>query len=275
MLRLVDEGAEASAIAALQAEIDGPAQSVFAAHLATLAEAPHVLADYYLAYAALAGAPLAVRRVRETAAREVEAVARRARRQAADASDLLQSIVTRLLVSGPGGGPPGLASYGGAGPLAVWLRVVAARELVSRGRKRADVVDDDAARGHVMPASGSGADPEADYLRTKYRAVFHRAFKDAAAELSPEDRNILRYHYVDSFSIDRLSAMYGLHRASVARRIHRAREALLGATRERLRREAFASDTELESVLRVVESQVELSVTSLFGAPPDPGSIEK
>ncbi len=266
MLGRVDEGAEAGAIAALQAEIEGPAPSVFAAHLAALPEPPRVLADYYLAYAALAGAPLAVRRVREIAAREVQAVARRARRQAADASDLLQSLSTRLLVSGPSGAPPGLASYGGAGPLAVWLRVVAARELVSAGRKRADVVDDELARGHVMPAAGSGADPEADFLRTKYRALFHAAFKEAAADLSAEDRNILRYHYVDGFSIDRLAAMYDLHRASVARRIHRAREALLEATRERLRREAFASDTELESVLRVVESQVELSVTSLFGA---------
>ncbi len=272
MLGLVDEGVEAAAVAALRAEIDGPEQSVFAAHLATLPEAPRVLGDYYLAYAALSGAPRAVRRVREMAAREVEAVARRARRQAADASDLLQSLSTRLLVGGPDGGPRGLASYGGSGPLAVWLRVVAARELVSGGRKRTDVVDDELARGHVMPAVGSGADPEADYLRTKYRAVFHRAFEDAAAELSPEDRNILRYHYVDSFSIDRLAAMYDLHRASVARRIHRARDALLGATRERLRRESFASDTELESVLRAVESQVDLSVTSLFGGPPREGS---
>ncbi len=267
MLRRVDEGAEAAAIAALQVELAGPAPSVFTAHLATLPELPRVLGDYYLAYAALSGAPLAVRKVRELAAREVQAVARRARRQAADASDLLQSLCTRLLVSGPSGSPPGLASYGGSGPLGVWLRVVAARELVSGGRKRTEVVDDEVARGTLVPASGSGADPEADYLRTKYREVFHQAFKNAAARLSAEDRNILRYHYVDAFSIDRLAAMYGLHRASVARRIHRAREQLLAATREILRGHAFATDTELESVLRAVESQVELSVTSLFGEP--------
>lgn len=265
MIGLVDEGAEAATIAALQAEIDGPARSVFASHLATLSEAPRVLGDYYLAYAALSGAPLAVRKVRELAAREVQAVARRARRQAADASDLLQALSTRLLVSGPNGGPPGLASYNGSGPLGVWLRVVAARELVSSGRKRTEVVDEDVAHGSLVPASGSGADPEADYLRTKYHEVFHQAFKDAAARLSAEDRNILRYHYVDAFSIDRLAAMYDLHRASVARRIHRAREQLIAATRDILRGHAFGSDTELDSVLRAVESQVELSVTSLFG----------
>jgi len=264
----VDDGIEGEALRALRDELEGPSVASFAAHVAGLPAPPRLVADYYLAFAALAGAKTAVERVRELVAREAGAVVGRARRQPADANDLAQTLSAKLLVAPSAGGLPGLASYTGTGPLAAWIRVVAARAWVSGSRKRTEILSGPEHQGTLLRASGGGADPEAEYLRTKYQGVFEVAFREAASRLTVEERNLLRYHYVDGFSIDRLGAMYGIHRASVARRIHRAREALLVATREILRGHTFGSDSEMESVLRAVESRIELSVASLFRDPP-------
>jgi RNA polymerase sigma-70 factor (ECF subfamily) len=256
------------AVQALAAELAGPSVADYQAFAGTWREAPLHPGDAYLAFAAARGAVAAQRRVRALIVEQAQAVIRKGRGSSqVDPHDLAQRVATKLLVAPPNE-RPGIESYAGAGPLAAWLRVIAARELVSITRKRSEVVGEESERGALLPASGAGADPEAEFLRGQYRSVFEQAFRRAADQLDVEDRNILRYHYVDGFSIDRIAVIYDLHRASVARRIHKARETLLEATRAALRAENFGSDSELESVLRAVESRVDLSVTKLFGSKP-------
>lgn len=50
------------------------------------------------------------------------------------------------------------------------------------------------------------------------------AIEDAAAELAPRDRALLRLHLVERASIDDIAALYRVHRATVARWIQSARE---------------------------------------------------
>lgn len=179
--------------------------------------------------------------------------------------DLLQGLRERLF-SGTLDDPPRIVAYSGRGALKAWLRMVAVRHATDQARKKSETPTDFDLED--LPNDAPGADPELAYLRAKYRDVFRDAFKSALASLAPEERNVLRYHYLDGLSIDQIGAIYGLHRVSASRRIHRAREALVDATRSELRRTHFETPSELESVLRAVQSEVALSLETLFDASP-------
>jgi RNA polymerase sigma-70 factor (ECF subfamily) len=110
---------------------------------------------------------------------------------------------------------------------------------------------------------GRSPDPERDYLRLRYRADYEAAFRAALASLESAERLLLKLHYVDSLNIDRIGAIYRLHRSTVARQLASHRRKLLDLTRGRLRERLNLSDSEFDSILALVRSQM---VMSLRGA---------
>ena len=61
-------------------------------------------------------------------------------------------------------------------------------------------------------------------------------------------------------SIEQIGAIYRVHRATVARWIADARELLLHQTRELLSRRVRVSNDELESILWLIDSQMDVSL---------------
>lgn len=154
--------------------------------------------------------------------------------------------------------PPRIVEYSGRGELKSFLRVVLLREAISLRRKdRRELLprDDDDARGELATT-----DPELSHLRRLYAAEFDRAFCDAVVALTSEERNLLRYHYVDRLNIDHIGAICGIHRVSAARRLTRIRAALVERTRAYLAERLRLGGDELESLLRLIESEVDISV---------------
>ena len=72
-------------------------------------------------------------------------------------------------------------------------------------------------------------------------------------------------HPVQEPAIDQIGGLYHLHRASAARRIAKAREALLVGTRAALARRLGVPAERLGSVLELVASRLEASVERLLG----------
>lgn len=172
--------------------------------------------------------------------------------------DVQQSLREQLLVRPPDGREPRLASYSGRGPLTSWLRVAAIRAAIhlrSRDLERRSV-DIDSLREEPLP----GADPELDYIKMAYADEFRRAFQGALAKLTGKERTVLRFYLCDGLNIEKIGTFYGVHRATVARWIARARESLLAATREHLREQLCASDSELESLVRILHRDVDVSI---------------
>jgi RNA polymerase sigma-70 factor (ECF subfamily) len=66
-------------------------------------------------------------------------------------------------------------------------------------------------------------------------------------------------------SIDEIATAYGIHRATAARRVNRARDALLADTRRRMSERLRLNSKELDSVLGLVESRLHASVRRLLG----------
>jgi RNA polymerase sigma-70 factor (ECF subfamily) len=237
-------------------------REAFASHLARSDAPPASFDDLFLACAASHGDAAAIAELEAMHLPALRRVLVGSGPRSIDADDLVQGLRERLFSAVAGA--PKVAEYSGRAPLGAWLRVVAARFAVSAGRKRGELPTAEAL--DQLPAEGKGADPELAYLRAKYKDVFQAAFRDAARTLAPEDRNVLRYYYSEGLTIDQIGSIYRLHRVTASRRVRRARATLLEATRAELMRSHFESASELHSVLRAVESEVALSLHTLFTA---------
>jgi RNA polymerase sigma-70 factor (ECF subfamily) len=119
----------------------------------------------------------------------------------------------------------------------------------------------------------SGDDWELDFLKQHYREAFKLAFADAVAGLTSEERNILRFHAVEGLSIDQIGTVYAMHRSSVARRLQGARRALLEATRAGLVERIRVERTELDSIMGLIQSRLDVSLDRLL-APSRAGAKE-
>ncbi len=181
------------------------------------------------------------------------------------AGDYRNRVVTHILV-GKGGERPRIAKYGGTGALRYWVGVVAGRLLADLARARAGEESVPPARLDVLPAPDDS--PEAAYLRHYYREQFEAAIEQAFAELEPRDRDLLRFYAVDKMPTPTIAALFDIHRGTAARWLKEARQKLLWATRDHLVDRFEVPRGELESILRLVQSQLDLSVRRLLQAEP-------
>lgn len=246
---------------------DGPC---FVAHLARLLpedtppealEAMH-LSDLYLARACVDGLPAALAAFEARVMPEVDAAVARLKLPPSTVDEVRQLVRQKMLLAGPDT-PARLAAYPGTGPLAGWVRAAALWQALDLQRQRsspAHSLDDSDLSLAVAP----GDDPELAYLKTTYRAEFTASFAEALAALSPRQRNFLRLKYLDGLNIDQLGALYGVHRSTAARWTVSAQEALLEETRRRLTERLRLTGSQLDSVLRLISSQLDVSLGRLL-----------
>ncbi|HEY0192953.1 MAG TPA: sigma factor-like helix-turn-helix DNA-binding protein, partial [Kofleriaceae bacterium] len=229
--------------------------------VAALTGAP--AADLMLAAACVAQEPTA-HAAFDSVLGEVDAAGASTRSPRDLIDDVKQLIRVQLLVA-KDGKPPGIAGYRGKGPLRGWVRITATRELIRHQRKRARELPVGMPGGTGLPLDrpldeALGGDPLLVGLKAEYRTEFATALREGIAELSAEDRTLLRQQIVDSLSIDEIGAAFGVHRATAARWLQRARGALVAATRGRLAARLKVPVDEVDSVIRLVQSQLDASV---------------
>jgi RNA polymerase sigma-70 factor (ECF subfamily) len=225
------------------------------------AAAPHAVlaelhaADLYLAQACATGDARAVAAF-EAGYADAMRISLRTMGLADDViADVAQDVRAKLLL----GDAPRIASYGGRASLKTWVRTVATRAAVSRLRKRevAAAPGDDAVLA-ALPAADDG--PETRHFRAHYGAELKAAFEAAMAQLAPRERHVLRHHYLDALSIDEIAALYGVHKTTAFRWLEAARATLAKRTHAELRRRVPSTPSELDSIVRVLQSNIELSL---------------
>ena len=217
-------------------------------------------ADLFLACAGALGEPRAVAELGSQLRRLVRTSAARIDRSPAFVDDVLQGLHETLLVARPSA-PPRIAEYRGTGPLGAWLRVAVVRAAL-RGReqdRRTAPVDLDV---EVEVAAPSIA-PETELLRRAHGPTFNTALREALDALEPQQRLVLHLHHAKGLSIDVLAAQFGVHRATAARWVVAARVAVVEDTKRRLRATLRLSDADVESVLALVASQLDLTISRL------------
>jgi RNA polymerase sigma-70 factor (ECF subfamily) len=211
-------------------------------------------ADLALALAASRCWPVAILSLERTYRATIDSTCRRFANATHTAGDLKQILRTKLFVAEPGKTPK-ISDYAGQGFLENWLRVTAVRIFLDLGKRK------DRAREALV---GDDDVLALDVVKAEYRGAVAAAMCEAANRLEPGDRHLLRQHLVGGLSIDQLGAVLGIHRATAARRIARAREQLAADTRKEVPRRLDLDPCELDEVIGLVMSRLDLSIGKLL-----------
>jgi RNA polymerase sigma-70 factor (ECF subfamily) len=184
------------------------------------------------------------------------------------ADELRQRLRIKLFV-GDGNRRGRIHDYTGFGFLENWLKVTAVRDFIDlargeHGKQIADQLDEDAVLGVADPAT----DPAMARIRSELGGAVKRAFAAAVAALSPRERNFLRLAHVEGLTLDQIAATYQVHRATVARVLAAARAAVLAGTRAGVAAEVGAADDRLDSVVGMLDSRLDLSLSRVLRAEP-------
>jgi RNA polymerase sigma-70 factor (ECF subfamily) len=175
------------------------------------------------------------------------------------AGDLVGEVTQRLRERLLAGDAPRLAQYNGRGPLGGWVRTAALRLALNlreqAGTRRA------AERSAGSDLAGA-LDPELEILKRTYKDEVGTALKEALQKLEPEQRQLLRLHFMDGITLEQIARAHGLNRSTISRRLSSARAELLQKTRQALAALQLSDDS-LDSLLRLVESQLDVSLSGL------------
>lgn len=218
--------------------------------------------DLYLACACADQLPAALRELEREVVDRIGPAVRRLGATPAAVDEIRAELLAALL-SPRAGGPPAIAGYAGRGRLYSWVRSIAVRIAMRRLGGAREIPTEAAELADRMPHHGE--DPRLDDLRRRYRHDFAVAFRAALAALPVRERNLLRQHHMDGLTIDQLAALYRVHRATAARWVARARATLSGETRRRLMERLGVATQDADSIIRLVRSQLDLSLSAAPG----------
>lgn len=210
----------------------------------------------------------------------VRSAARSASSNEEGAEDLAQSIWAELhgLRIREDGKPAGkLAYYSGRGSLAGWLRAVVAQLAVDQHRKTSRLVqtEEDAdfdrilSQGHEdnsWTSHGGVTSPEVQVSRKFAAADVQKALAGSIAQLSAEDRLLVKLYYFDGLRLKEAGAMLGVHEATASRRLTRIHGDLRREVEKTLIEERGWTRTETEEAFSDfalhLEADIEPLVTS-------------
>ena len=182
-------------------------------------------------------------------------------RAASGQVDEVKQLLREQLFVGPDGQPT-LTGYSGRGALGGWLRVTAVRVALRVLRRDQQSASPSPDLIETLPASDR--DPELEHLKIRYRLEFKEAFEAAVQQLGRRERSLLRYHHVDGLTVDEIGELYHVHRATAARWVAKARDAVLAGTRRELGARLRLQRGEYESIMRLIQSQLHVSLSAIL-----------
>jgi RNA polymerase sigma-70 factor, ECF subfamily len=174
----------------------------------------------------------------------------------ADRDDAVQRVLQHLLV-GEGGAGGAIASYPGRGPLAKWVPVVALRIAIKLNRSETS----ERRLRQKAGAEALGLSPEDLLIRAELRRGIEPAVAEALGRLEHRDRLILRLYLVGGMTLSAIGVSLGLTQQAISKRLASARERLMEDIRASTARRFRLTEDEFSSLMRVVASQLEISVS--------------
>jgi len=213
-------------------------------------------ADLYLAACCYAGVNRAIIVCEEANERDIARGFDSVGATATLRDEAMQTLRERLFV-GTSGQPPAIGTFAGHGSLRKWLRIAATRSalMIIRKHKREVGIE-------LAPDLPDAADDlELGHLKRTYQAAFKVAFAAALTALTPKQRSLLRMNIIDKLSIDEIGSLESVHRTTAARWLREAREVLASRTRAGLREHLQIGGGELDSIMRLIRSRLDISLT--------------
>jgi RNA polymerase sigma-70 factor (ECF subfamily) len=209
--------------------------------------------DLYLACACARGVPQAIA-VFDRELLAVSGAVARVDRSPHFVDEIRQRVRERLLV----GARPRIADYNGSGPLGGWLRVTAVRVALNAVRESSRKDDD------LPSLARSASNPELNAIHGQYRKEVEAALKAAIERLAPNDRELLRLHYLDRVSFEKIGRLKNVDPTTVSRRLAAARRFLLKETKRELERLTPITPESRDSLLMALRSKINIGLETLL-----------
>ena len=178
---------------------------------------------------------------------------------AADIDEVGQRVCERLLEPGTDGGGARLVRYALQGRLRSLMVVTATHIAVDSFRRDARVKDDQDA---LLQLAGT-PNPQSELMRRERQTVFKTAMESGLQALDERARTVLRFHLIDSLTLDEIADYYQVHRVTVSRWLAAARAAIVERAREVARSEFGLSETEFDAAY--TGSELGLSLERVLG----------
>ena len=213
------------------------------------------------------GEPQALERFEAVYGEHLQGLARRHEGEQLKTQDLLQILRQKLFV----GPQPRILDYAGQGALRSWLQITAVRAFIDATRSAASrAKSEELVEGDYFERMlDEGQDLELDFLKQTYKDAFKASFAQAVEALTPRQRNLLAQSVGAGLSIDQLGALYGVHRATAARWLQDARQALSQQLRLQMMQRLEVDAGELHSIMNLIQSRASLSLSRLCVVEPD------
>lgn len=241
------------------------ADDVFLAHVAARApdgdDSSNLHAgDLFLACACSLGDARALALFEDRLMAQVPTHVARIDRSPAFADEVKAQLREKLFVARDGA-PPKIAHYSGRGPLGGWLRVTAIRTAQNLLRGRGASAGD--GRAIERPASDK-IDPEGEYFKRRHEQLFREVVEAVLSRVPRDESALLRLHFVDGLTVRAIGKLYRVNASTITRRIAQTRERIIEETRARLRKELAVDDRELDSLMLLMESRVDLTLSRVL-----------
>lgn len=215
--------------------------------------------DLYLACAYGLGDPAAFDMLEHDYFSAVRAALLRLRIGTTEIEDRLSDLRRRLVemhdIESPRRG------YSGRGGLKGWLVLCAVREAAARRQSSRRETPIEQAWSEIP---GVVSHPDTQVILQRYKAEFQSAFRDAIMQLSPRERNLLRYCYLDRLTGEQIAHLYGVHRATAARWVTHAQEQLADNVRTLLLARVGLHAESLQQIVVEMQSQLSLSLGGIL-----------
>lgn len=150
--------------------------------------------------------------------------------------------------------------FHGRSKLSTWLRAVLAQKQVDMIRTSGKTIslEDELEGAAPHELAGRTTSVHIDPDRGTYLGRFDAALSASLADLTPRERLILAYYYVDQITLAEIGRLLGDHESTVSRQLDRLRRSLHESVTQALRREIPATNgTGSEPALNM--AQVELA----------------
>jgi RNA polymerase sigma-70 factor (ECF subfamily) len=217
--------------------------------------------EVYLALASSSGDPRAVDELMACVGPAVRSAIRRAGAPPGTREDLEQAVWERLFAKGVDGRSR-ILQYKGLSKLKNWAAMVASRVALQK------LASDKALKREgdsvLLELAARDDTPELQTLKQLYRSEFKEAFGQAIDRLTSRSRNLLRYNLLDGLSITRIAALYKVHRTTADRWMRQVRQQLLKTTRANLGKKLKVSKSELDSIMKLIQSQLQVNMSGLL-----------
>ncbi len=223
------------------------------------------LEDLFFAFAVFRGDQRAQRDFVQAFVEVVRRATQRFEKQGILSDDIHQQLM-ELLIFGSETRTPAVALYSGRGPLRAYVRVAAfhsALKLLERQKK----LPSSGGQDQLDRLADTPDDPETSALKRRYGKEFKTAFQAVLASLETADRNLLRFHYMSGLNTRQIGKLLGVNQSTVVRRLAQLRGRLFDETRTRLMGDLGLSEDQLQSVVLLVQSQLDLSMSRVLANP--------